>query len=867
MLNKRTIFICLLMTGLLIGESAETAGMSGTAAEGRLTWRAPAIGSENELGTIVLETLDGSTILLLAPKLLAGSSRVRCISSRDLPSGRGIELAFAQDRKQWNLRITRRQDGSRSAFSIKADEPGLRGIQVGAWLPEVKALDIAVPYYTGVVSWLPVEGMVGGFWWDWKATAASRLDGRSVAYLPKTDGSLNALDEVLVVALSTKLADALPAIDNPPSPYMAELAGRVVVDIWGGDFASVADGIRSLRSWGLKDGALIVHDWQRFGYDNGLPAHFPANEALGGDEGLKELVKVGLDGGYLVALHENYVDYYPDYPLFDERDIALNPDGSRMKAWFNKGTGIQAFATKPDRMVALANAVSPEIRRIYSTNAVFIDVNSSTGVSNHGDFDARVSGAATLRLWTSSNQDLWTYERLAHGGPCFGEGSNHWYYSGLLDGVEAQMGAGVKQNSGETIPLLVDFDLLRIHPLQVNHGMGYYERWLENGASIAETESLDAYRMQEIAFAHAPFLGDALWHRPLTAMTEFGLVSPVAERYGRAKVASIQYRVAGKWVPTETAAASGEFDCVRTAWDNGLTVVANASKEPVDEGGLSVPRFGWLAKGDDILAYTAMLQGHIVDYCSTPDCVFADSRNMSDSRRANGEFAEPTLADCSLISPRTLTMSYHWNLFRDIPSGYKVFVHFIPASGGHIEGQRIAFQGDHELPLEAGQWRSGRSFDDGPYRIVVPASLPDGSYSIMIGMYKPDGPRLLLSGRDDGTNRIVIGTLTLSDKGRVSSFSRQEPAVDGRLNSDDPMVDFGPVRTDGLVSIQREGMERVLRVLPADRQVAIEIDGTRFPRPVSLRAEGVDGISVPTVARGNYWSFALTGAASYHWTD
>jgi hypothetical protein len=830
-------------------------------------WRAPATGSENELGTIVLETLDGSTISLLAPKLLAGSSRVRCISSRDLPSGSGIEVAFAQGQTKWKLRIARSQGGARCSFRINADAPGLTGIQVGAWLPEAKARDIVVPYYTGVVSMLPVEGLFGGFWWDWKATAASRLDGRSVAYLPKTDGSLNSPDEVLVVALSTKLADALPAIDNPPSPYMAELAGRVVIDIWGGDFASIADGLRSLRSWGLKDGVLIVHNWQRFGYDNGLPSHFPANEALGGDKGLKELVKVGLEGGYLTALHENYVDYYPNYPDFDERDIALNPDGSRMKAWFNKGTGIQAFATKPDRMVALANAVSPEIRRIYKTNAVFIDVNSSTGISNHGDFDARVPGAATLRLWTTSNRDLWAYERLAHGGPCFGEGSNHWYYSGLLDGVEAQMGAGVKQNSGETIPLLVDFDLLRIHPLQVNHGMGYYERWLESGASIAETESPDAYRMQEIAFAHAPFLGGSLWRNPLTAMTEFGLVSPVAERYGRAKVASIQYRVAGKWVPTETAAASGKFDCVRTAWDNGLTVVANASEELVDEGGLSLPRFGWLAKGDDIFAYTAMREGHIVDYCSTPDSVFANARNIQDSRRADGQFAEPTLADCSLLSPRTLGLSYRWEIFRDIPAGYKAFVHFVPVSGGNVERQRIAFQDDHELSPEAGQWRSDRSLDDGPHRIVVPASVPDGSYAILVGLYKPNGPRLALSGRDDGENRIIIGTLTLSDAGRACSFSRPKAEVDRRLNGDGSTIDFGPVRTDGLVSIQKEGDGWALRVLPADRQVAFEIDGARFPRPEAVRAEGANEELIPTVARGNYWSFVLTGDASYHWAD
>ena len=30
-----------------------------------------------------------------------------------------------------------------------------------------------------------------------------------------------------------------------------------------------------------------------------------------------------------MAVHENYVDYYPNYPEFDPAAVALNSDGSR----------------------------------------------------------------------------------------------------------------------------------------------------------------------------------------------------------------------------------------------------------------------------------------------------------------------------------------------------------------------------------------------------------------------------------------------------------------------------------------------------------------------------------------------------------
>ena len=147
--------------------------------------------------------------------------------------------------------------------------------------------------------------------------------------------------------------------------------------------------------------------------------------------------------------------------------------------------------------------------------------------------DARAPGAGTLAALLAGDTALWSYERKTHQGPVFGEGANHWYYSGMLDGVEAQFGAGVfPAQPGTRAPLFVDFDLKRIHPLQVNHGMGYYERWVSPGETISNTLTMDAYRMQEIAFGHAPFLGRIYWNDIAHALLESNLVTPVAKSYG-----------------------------------------------------------------------------------------------------------------------------------------------------------------------------------------------------------------------------------------------------------------------------------------------------------------------------------------------
>ena len=103
--------------------------------------------------------------------------------------------------------------------------------------------------------------------------------------------------------------------------------------------------------------------------------------------------------------------------------------------------------------------------------------------------------------------ELFQFMRDTHGGPLFGEGTNHFYWAGRCDGVEAQVAGGE-----DHVPLL-DFDLLKIHPQMVNHGMGYYERWFRHGYDIdwgrdtGSMEQIDKYRAQELAYGHAGFVG------------------------------------------------------------------------------------------------------------------------------------------------------------------------------------------------------------------------------------------------------------------------------------------------------------------------------------------------------------------------
>jgi len=61
------------------------------------------------------------------------------------------------------------------------------------------------------------------------------------------------------------------------------------------------------------------------------------------------------------------------------------------------------------------------------------------------------------------------------------------------------------------------------------------------------------------------------------------------------------------------------------------------------------------------------------------------------------------------------------------------------------------------------------------------------------------------------------------------------------------VIDFGSVRTDGSVSIHRDGAEWVLQTWPRERNFVVELSGARFGG-----------------GRG-WWRLPLTGAREYRW--
>ena len=739
------------------------------------------------------------------------------------------------------------------ALAIEAVSEGRDIGRLSLGQPWTKSLRrrIRLPYLgTGQAYFLRPQHVYVMSYLDWSRSMATRTPATEAYYVPRLDGKRNPLRETGYVAVSPELGEVLPNIPWPASPYLVGLAPRTMLDIWGGTYGQGAELLRTLKSYGVDDAAAIWHNWQRYGYDVKLPDHLPANPALGGDEAMTRLAAAARDVGYVFSLHENYIDFYPDAPSYNAKDVAVDERGKPWKAWYHPGTKVQSWGFKATRTMPYAQGNTPEIARRFGTTAAYLDVHTCVTPWRYVDHDPKTELAAAALARVTLNRELFQFMRDQHGGPLFGEGWNHFYWAGLVDGVEAQVGGG------EDRDVLVDFDLLKLHPQMVNHGMGYYSRWLRTGRETkwwveAPTPAqLDKYRAQEIAYGHAGFVGEPCVRIPYFVWREHNIVAPVQALYGAARATEILYEVDGRLVASSAAVPAGQLDRVRVTYDSGLVVHVNLREAPWRVGRYLLPQFGFLAQAPGLLAYTALENGTIIDYAEDERTLFADARSYVYRPWEQGlRDVEPRLKGLKDNGDGTIDVTYEWAVNEELGRDYTAFVHFVEP--GTRNGEGIRFQDDH--PVTASRWRKGEVVTGAPRRVAVPRDDELATYDIVIGLYAPGEPRVALKGVQEGDRRILIGRIAVErDGGQVKSVKRLpiedvsraqrdlRKRFDERMNPKGRKVAFGTVRTDGSFKLYKKGNGATVVPYPRDRVFTIELDTRRLAPGAKGRVAAID---------------------------
>mgnify|MGYP000557267952 CR=1 FL=1 len=227
-----------------------------------------------------------------------------------------------------------------------------------------------------------------------------------------------------------------PLYDKKPSAGVAPKMGRFVFDLWGGRYAENTAQLERGFAYGLTNALVLMHVWQRWGYDYRLPDIYPPDPKLGTLEDLQALGRACASRGVLWGLHDNYIDFYPDAEGYSYDHIVFTADGRPMRAWLNEGREAQSYRWRPDRFLPFLKRNMELIQPALKPSASFVDVFTSINAFDFYDRQGKLhSKLETRQAWG----DAFAYIRdiCGHQAPTTSEaGSDHLI--GWLDGADCQ---------------------------------------------------------------------------------------------------------------------------------------------------------------------------------------------------------------------------------------------------------------------------------------------------------------------------------------------------------------------------------------------------------------------------------------------
>lgn len=606
-----------------------------------------------------------------------------------------------------------------------------------------------------------------------------------------------------------------------PAGGVKKSAGRFVFDVWGGRYRETAEALRRAFRYGLTDSMVIFHNWQRWGYDYRLPDIYPPNPQLGTIDDMKLLVETCRQAGVPFALHDNYIDFYPDAEGFSyEKHIAFHADGTPVRAWLNEGRNAQSYRYRADSIEPFLKRNLQWIREGLRPTAYFIDVWSSAGPYDYWTAD----GKFTDRIYTRNcwgEHFAWIRELLGDNAPQISE-SGHDQLIGWLDGAQTNhLRVGKPGTHGRhrwTVWDIPHGDAERTpwldaahHDRFILHGAGYPGRY-EGGLDPREHGIYsDDYISTEVLTGHPGMVP-----RPFgrDEVRKYWLLADLARALALRQIESVEY-------------VDGDLHRQHVRWSGGAEVWVNRGPADWTVEGTVLPQYGFLARSSTqdgkgtVEASIARRDGVIVEMARSPDRVYVNGR-----ADAGGPLPiRLSVEKMSQGADRQFEFTVRWQADAPLPAGWSPFFHFCDEAG------EIVFQANHQPSrFEADR----RGTFTAPVVGWIPKEAKAGeTYELRAGVYHPGtGERLALSGPDDHTHRIRLGTLRLEGTGnRVTGIAwtphREEPdALLARMNPQGKLIDFGPVVTAAGCRLAREGDALVVTPLP---------DARAKPRDVRIR--------------------------------
>ena len=475
---------------------------------------------------------------------------------------------------------------------------------------------------------------------DWYLTGSSAPFGATnapfggVVYFPRTDGKRNPCYERVVWSVSPEFSEVLPNIANPPSPYRKEAGERAFcfTVARGKTRETLVEEWRRTRRDGMN--RVFVNDHEDMWRDYMESFTFKTNAAplKGGDAAQLAFGRQMREGfGYRYGSYNNFSDYPPTNENWNPDYVNISMGGDPTPSW------IRCYLPKPSWAATMCERLCNVIAKKFPFDNCYSDVSTAYSPWERQDFDARAAGAGTMAASFYAYGEILRMQQGIWKGPVHSEGLNHPYYAGLTTGDFARddfyFGGNDFPGAKVAPPWIVDYDLLRIHPLGCGIAMGSERLFYGTGRFKPKnaSDASDRYVAAVLAFGHGPRLDGS----DIARKRGYFMVLPMSSAYSTAKIASIRYGDGkGNLISTSKAIACGAVNLshIRVSYDNGVELAVNGSMDTpfkLEWNGamLELPPNGYIgvaSNGDRV--FSGAVDGRRVDVSKCKDFVYMDGR-------------------------------------------------------------------------------------------------------------------------------------------------------------------------------------------------------------------------------------------------
>lgn len=528
---------------------------------------------------------------------------------------------------------------------------------------------ISLPYmnygghHLGVLVIRGPDPCFASIWMDWYRSNASRPFARDeivpagvflnggVEYIPRTDGVRNDLFERFFFTVSPIFEETLATIPNPPAEQGLVAGQRLWQESWGpSDYEKEMERSRKIRAYGIEMLTQCNHEitWRDGG--ESFTFRFRSAPGRGGDEALKAYIQHQRSLGWRSGLYTNYCDFAPVNGMWDDDWVMRDPKGDWIRAW------PRCYSPKALRAVEADAELAPKIHEKFGTNAAYTDVHTAVSPWDRTDYDARVPGAGTFASTFYAYGELLLHDQKVYDGLAWSEGNHHWLYAGLAVG---NYGLAYSSLKLWKYPYLPHFDLLKMHPLEVDMGVpwtAYFFDQCEGWQKPDRIEySIDKFIAATIAYGHIGWLVEES-HGIRRMCRSYYMLQQLQSRYVMRAPEEILYGTDAGLISSSKALLDGSWRDSRLfiRYPRGFRIWINGKDENdwcVDVDGTSVvlPPSGWVAvQGKEFFEQSALEDGHRIDHVGSPAYVYVDGRGKEthyDGIRTAGAVAVRSSSD------------------------------------------------------------------------------------------------------------------------------------------------------------------------------------------------------------------------------